>query len=559
MGLLVLLVVSVFVIRSRTGANHIKPGSYLLLDVRGVYTEAPPPDLFGRLLGGGSSTILHLLSTIRCAKVDHRIAGMIVRVGSLDIGWGKAQEIRDALTDFKASNKPVIALLEHEATGSNLEYYVAVAADRVYLAPVVTAPLSGLSAQYTFLGGVWDKLDIEMTVEKVREYKTMGDMIAGKEMSAAHREMANSLLDSVNDQFVKGVAEGRKLDPLKVRSVIDTAPVSPHAFEELGLSDGTKYLQTLHDEQGGDQAPLLRMEDYNVDPRDLGLGDGPKIAIVYGVGPVQMGSSKSTAQGQRMGADTVSQALQDAADDDDVRAILFRIDSPGGSALASDLIWRATRYARAKKPVVVSMSDVAGSGGYYVAAGATKIVAEPATLTGSIGVFMARPNLKKLLANMGIHTETLSRGKFAYLDDVTVPLEPEGRAKIIDELEHIYDEFVDRVAAGRSLTKAEVNAIGRGRVWTGEQAKEKKLVDELGGFRRALEVTKQEAGLDAKSEVQLVFYPGEEGLAERISDLFEARVQVTLPPAIQQLAERVTVPFEDGALLTMMGESIEIR
>ena len=549
-----------FLLRTRLGGVQIQTGSFLLLNLRGEYVEAPPEDLFGKVVGGGERTLYSVISTLRTASVDDRIAGVIVRIGGLGIGWAKAQDIRDALVDFRKSNKPLLALLEHEVTNSNKEYYIATAADRVYLAPTVTAPLTGLAAQFFFLGGVWDKLDVAMTVEKIREYKTMGDMIANKEMTPAHREMANSLLDSIDAQLIGAVAESRHMDPAQVRDWINKAPTSPVEFEKAGLSDGTKYVQTLHDEQGGEQTPLVREEDYQqVDPATFGLGKGPRIAVIYAVGAIQTGESGTSVQGRMMGSDRISQALQDAADDASVQAIVLRIDSPGGSALASDLIWRATRYARAKKPLVVSMSDVAGSGGYYIAAGANKIVAQPGTLTGSIGVVVVRPEIKKMLANLGVASESLSRGKFAYLDDLTVPLNPEGKAKIVAELDHIYAEFIDRVAAGRQMSTEEVDAVGRGRVWTGQQAKERRLVDELGGFQHAIGVANQLIGRDASEEVELVFYPRQKGLAERVTQLLGARGTVTLPEPLDKLIGQVMTSFRDGTPLTMMGETIEIR
>jgi protease-4 len=277
---------------------------------------------------------------------------------------------------------------------------------------------------------------------------------------------------------------------------------------------------------------------------------------------IMTGESGSGVEGETLGAQTLSDALADAADDDDVRAIIFRIDSPGGSALASDLVWRATQAARKKKPVIVSMSDVAGSGGYYIAAGATKIIAQPGTMTGSIGVVSARPNVHGLLARLGINTETLTRGTFADLEDITTPLQPAARQKLIDEMTHIYDLFVDRVASGRHLTPEQVNAIGRGRVWTGAQAKENGLVDELGGFTAAVQTAKQAVGIDAQQEVELVFYPKAESLLQHVADVLHARTADLIPERARSLlrtVQSVIVPFEEGAMLTVMPETITVR
>jgi protease IV len=557
--LFLLVVAGGFVARRLLRGPTIKPGSYLLLEIGGTYGEGPPQDLIGSLLHRRERTLIDLLTMIREAQVDQRIKGMIVRVSSLAIGWGKIQDIRDALLEFKKSSKPLLALLQAEASSSNKEYYLASTADRLYLSPSVTAPLNGLAASFLFLGGVWDKLDIQMDVEKIREYKTFGDMLANKEMTEAHREMANSLLDSLNAQFISGIMQNRNLDGDAVRAIIDKCPVSPTDYEAARLSDGTRYLQDLHDEIGGEQTPLVEMKDYEqVDAESLGLGIGPKIGVVYAVGGIVTGESGTGIQGEMMGSDTVSHAISDAADAKAVRAIIFRVDSPGGSALASDLVWRATQQARAKKPVIVSMSDVAASGGYYVSAGGTRIIAQPGTLTGSIGVVFARANIKGLLARLGINTETITRGPFANLEDMTTPLTPEGRQKLVTEMDHIYDVFVDRVAAGRKLSAERVNDIGRGRVWTGAQAKENGLVDELGGFMAATQAAKTAAGIDTKQEVELVFYPRRKSLLERLREVISSQ-PTEVPGAWQQVLHAVALPFEDGSFLTLMPETVDVH
>ncbi len=558
--LLVLMVAGGLIVRARWRGPEVKAGSYLILDVGGAYSEAPPQDLVGQLLRRRERTLVDLLTMIREAQVDQRIKGVVARIDPLETGWGKVQDIRDALVEFKSSGKPLLALLEQEALGRNKEYYLASVADRVYLSPAANAPLNGLQAQFFFLGGVWDKLDIQMDVEKIREYKTIGDMIANKEMSAAHREMANSLLDSIEAQFVNGIAQSRGLPAAGVRALIDQCPLSPADYEAARLSDGTKYLQDLHEELGGEETPFVEMKDYaQVNPKTLGLGVGPKIAVVYGVGAIILGEGGTGVQGQMLGADTVSEALRDAADDDDVQAIVFRVDSPGGSALASDLVWRATQQARKKKPLIASMSDVAGSGGYYIAAGASQIMAQPATLTGSIGVVFVRPNIRGLLARVGINTESIGRGRFAQLDDLTTALSAEGRQKLIDEMNHTYDVFVDRVATGRNMTRERVNDVGRGRVWTGAQAKDNGLVDELGGFVAAVQAAKHAAGIQPKQEVQLVFFPKAKGILDRLSEVLSSRMTLELPRSWQQALAALTPAFADGSPLALMHETVEVR
>jgi protease-4 len=559
--LLVLLAIgAAFVLRGRITAPSIAEGSYLLLELRGSYAEGPPPDLLGSLLHRREQTLMEVLNVIRTARADDRIKGMVVRVGHLDVGWAKIQDLRDALIEFKHARKPVLGLLEQEAGSSNREYYLLSVADRVYLSPNTTAPFNGLSARFAFLGGVWEKLDIQLDVEKIGDYKTAGDMLANKEMTAAQREMANWLLDSLSGQLIGGVAEARDLSSETVAQVIESSPVSPAEYQEARLSNGSKHLQDLQAEIGGEDTPLVRMEDYTqVSPETVGLDRGPKVGVVYAVGSITTGESRTGFDGDVLGADTVAKALSDAAKDSDVRAVVVRIDSPGGSALASDLIWRATQETRKRKPVIVSMSDVAGSGGYYIAAGATRIVAQPATLTGSIGVVLARPNVAGLLARLGINTEIITRGKFAALDSFTTPLTADERAKLVAELNLIYDVFVERVARGRNLTPEQVDAIGRGRVWTGAQARDIGLVDELGGFRAALRAAKEVSGVDVNEEVELVFYPRRKSVMQRLSEILSTRARAELPPVLRQALEGLPLPFEAGAVLTLMPQRVDIR
>lgn len=558
MILLVVFVIAALIVRYALRGPTIAADSYLVLEIGGSYAEAPPQDIFGRLLRRETRTVLDLLNLIRTARADNRIKGMIAKISSLEIGWAKTQDLRDALLDFKQSGKTLVALLQPES-GSNQEYYLATASDRIYLSPDVTTPLTGLSAQFVFLGGLWGKLDIEMDVEKIGQYKTAGDTLAAREMTPAHREMADSLLDSVDGQFISGLATARRLEAASLRNLIDQAPVSPANFESAHLSDGTKHLQDIHDELGGEQTPLVPMEDYaHVDPKSLGLDTGPRIAVVFAAGLITSGESGSSFQGETVGADSLTDALKEAAEDAETRAIILRIDSPGGSALASDAVWRATQHARKSKPLIVSMSDVAGSGGYYIAAGANRIVAQPGTLTGSIGVVMARPNLRGLLGRMGINTETLRRGKFADLDSTLTPLTPAGREKLVAQIDHIYDVFVARVTSGRTMTAERVDEIGRGRVWTGAQARENGLVDQLGGFMAAVQAAKEAAGIAAAEEVELTYFPEPKTFLERISQIVDARVIDTIPVTWLQPLRLLLLPFQDGSLLALMPEVIEI-
>jgi len=558
--LLLLVVIAVFVWRRRAGGPAVENGSYLHVRLQGAYAEQPT-DVIGRLVGETPNTLIGLLEAFHVASLDPRVAGALIEVAPLEVGWAKAEDLRDAFAAFRAAGKPIYAVLEQEAAASNLEYFIASVADKLYLAPATSAPLTGLSAQYVFFGGVWEKLDIQMHVEKIAEYKTMGDMLVNKKMSPAHREMANSLLDSVDGHFLARIAESRHLTPQQVKEIIDHAPSSPTDFQEAGLADGARYFTDVHklDAGGG---PLVKLSDYErVDASVIGLPVKQVLAVVYGVGSIVLGESGRSAMGTVMGSTTIADAIDEAAQNDSVKAIVFRVDSPGGSALASDLVWHATRRAREKKPVIVSMSDVAGSGGYYISAGASRILAQPMTLTGSIGVVFTRPDVSGLLTRLGVSTETLARGKYARINDVTAPFDADTRAKLLDEIENIYETFVDRVAAGRELAKDKVKEIGRGRVWTGAQAVENGLVDQTGGFMAAIAAAKEAAGIPAGEEVQLLHYPRAKPFAERLAEALSARMamETRLPGEAELRAAFAVFPFVEGGALALMPEMIRIE
>jgi len=499
---------------------HIADGSTLAIELDGEYVEAAEPSLIARLLGDQRHSFIALLSELRKVERDDRIATVVLRMRTLQIGWGKAQELRAAIAGLRASGRRVVAYLETASLGANIEYYVASAADEIRAAPATRSPLIGLAAEYLFLGGLWQKAGVEVDVEKVGEYKGAAEMIAEREMSEANREMANSLLDSIDAQFVAGIAEGRKLAPDAVRRAIDGALVSPEQLKSASLIDDIQFWDELVAEAGGDEK-WVEAEDYaRVDPARLGFAPVARFALIYASGNVVVGKGSSSRSGAPIFAsDTVSEALADAADDDGIQAIILRIDSPGGSPLAADQVWRAVRRASAKgKPVIASCSDLAASAAYYAAAGTDAIVALPASLTGSIGVFLVRPMLRDLLGKLDVGVETFTRGSFASLLLASQPLSDQTRGWLHSEVVSIYDLFLSRVSEGRGRTPSEIDTVARGRVWTGEQALGKGLIDEVGGLRVAVRRALTQLALDPNADVALVPYPAPKTLAEQIDE-----------------------------------------
>jgi len=519
---------------------QVQRGSVLALQLSGSYVEAAAPSFLARALGEQRQPFLSVLSELAKAERDERIIGVALRIRRLDIGWAMAQELRDAIARLRAADKSTVALLETGSLGANIEYYVASAADEVLLSPGTWSPLVGLGMEIFFFGGLWEKLGIDPEVVSVGEYKSAVEVIAGTEMSPAHREMAGALLDSIWGEFVAGIAEGRGLEPAAVLAAIDSAPVTPEALEVLGLSDGTASFEEAVARLG----PVrIDGSDYRaVDAADVGFAPVARFALVYGTGLVVMGEgTQSPTGGLRLSSDSVSQALIEAAEDPSIDAIVFRVDSPGGSPLASEIVWHAAERAMSQgKPLVASVSNMAASGGYYVLAGADSVVASAGSLVGSIGVYLVRPQVGGLLDKLGIGVETLTRGRDAEILVPSRPLTASGRARLEQDVQEVYDLFVARVSEGRGLSPERVDAVGRGRVWTGAQGIERGLVDELGGLVTAVRVAKRELGLPEDADVLLIPHPPARSLAQELLEALSSSViRAALPLVWSPLLDRV--------------------
>ncbi len=552
---IILLLVSAAVSAYFFGGPEVEDGSYLLVDISGELGEGPPSGQLGRWMGRGE-TILDLTHNLRKARADGRIVGVVARISPLHIGWARAKQIRDALAAVKTGGKTLIAVVEGEFSGANKEIYVASAADRVYLPEAVSPLFNGLSAHFLFLGGLWEHLNVKVQVEQIREYKSAGDTIARRDMSAAHREMADSLLDDVNEHFLETIAGARNLEVDEVRSLIESCPSTAVEFVDAGLVDGVRSTEAvLLDLGSGKRPPIVSGADYTgITMKSLGLGGGPKLALIHATGNIVRG--KTIRGSGSAGSRSVSNSLRKAAEDDEIKAIVFRINSPGGSPAASDEIWQALREAGKKKPVVASMGDVAGSGGYYIASAAEHIIAEPTTLTGSIGVVLFKPNIAGILDRFDIGRASLERGRFARLMSLGKDFDEEELAIIRKQMNSIYRLFVNRVRSGRGMTFEQVDRIGGGRVWTGKQAVGNGLVDELGGLDDAIRVAAAAAGINDADSVELVYYPK---LAGVIDSILEARsssalqVRELLPAALRAELTAVDGFFDlEPGVYTMM-------
>jgi len=513
--LVVLIGLAALVAAFRHREPPIADNSVLTLRVSGPLPDYVPDDPLRKIFGGPEQSLSNLVLQFNKARVDKRIKSILLSVDMSAVGWGKSEEIRDAIADFRSSGKPVYAYMEGYSTDK--EYYIASACDKVYMAPPSELFINGLAADVMFFRGSLDKLGIYPDMVQMGKYKTAVETFTRKDMSDANREFVNSLLDDLFNRYVESIAKARGKSAEDMRAIIDNAPYSSAKAKELGLIDGVAYRDEIEKElkaklgyKESDQLNLVRSATYNeVEPESLGLDQGEKIAVIYATGDIGSGKSENSPSGdQSIGSDTLAKALNDARDDKTIKAIVIRVDSPGGSGLASDIIWHAVEAAKAKKPVVISMSDVAASGGYYIAAGANKIIAQPSTITGSIGVFAGKPVIKGFYDWLGISNEYVLRGKQAGMFRESEKFTPEERAKFEDMVKRMYyEEFIPKVAKGRNKTPEYVDSVAQGRVWTGAQGKERGLVDEFGGLDRAVEVAKELAKIPKDKGVHRVILP----------------------------------------------------
>ena len=492
----------------------------LVLNPSGDLPEVLPNVVFG----GDELTVRAYVELIRKAKSDPRITGILLRPGTLTSPfWAKVQEVRDALDDFRASGKYVHAWLEY---AGDREYYLASTADRVYLLPSATLDLTGIASYEVFLRGTFDWIGTYPDFLHVGDYKSAVNTYLEKSFTPAHREMADSLNRSQYDQLVRGIADARKKSEDEVRALIDQGPFLPADALRLGLIDEVAYedeLDDINDDLRG--AEFVEAEDYaKVSVR--ATGRRPKVAVINAVGVINSGTSGfDPVNGAVVGSDSLVEYIREARADRSIRAIVLRVDSPGGSSTASDVIWRELSISRENsRPLIVSMSDLAASGGYYIALAGDVIVAQPGTLTGSIGVYTGKFVTAGSLEKLGANIEAISRGKHAEMSSPDRRFSPDERQKIGESMQAVYDQFVERTAAARHMPPEKVDEVAQGRVWTGEQAKQLGLVDELGGLYTAIGLAKQRARIPADEEVELVVYPPRRSVYEVLADELQSPI-----------------------------------
>ncbi|MBI5119740.1 MAG: signal peptide peptidase SppA [Rhodospirillales bacterium] len=507
---------------------------------QGVVDEPPVYDpLHAFTKQHGPLKLAEIDEALELAGRDQRVKGLSLRLGSSELGLAQAQEVRAALLKFKATGKPIFAFAESfgEMGGGTIDAYVASAAVEIWMQPSGDMGLIGFSAEMPFIKGSLDLLGIRPEFQRRHEFKSAIETFTEKSMTAESRESMKSLLDSFLAQVVAGLAEGRRLPVETVRALIDQGPLGAEEALEAKLIDRLGYADEA-DDAITDKFPesdFVDLAEFLSASERLHAKGAKKIAVIHAQGPVVGGAGGQPFDGSKMMvAGEIAEALADAGDDEDVAAIILRIDSPGGSYLASDTIWRAVALAKeAGKPVIASIGDMAASGGYFVAMGADRILAQPGAITGSIGVFAGKMVITDFLTKLGVGFEEIDAGANAGLLSPNRPFTPGQRAKLSRMLDRIYADFTAKAGQGRKLDMAAMDKVARGRVFTGEQALKAGLIDELGGFDAALAAARKAAKLDADAKIQLVYQPKPLSPVEKMLSLLESG---GLPFGLQSLA-----------------------
>lgn len=518
-----LLFVSAFYALFR-GMRYVPPtltrGTTISIDLAHSYIEDP---LYapGPFVDTRDVTFRDLLFAIESAKEDARVDHLFLHVRGTSLGWANTFELRSQLQDFKENGKPITAFVEY---AGNRDYVLASAADKVYLHPRTSLDLRGIRAELLFVKSALDKLGIEAEFERFGAYKDGPDMFLRDSMSAESREAIAGIVDTLHSAIVRAIADGRDLLESDAEGLIADGPFTGEEAKARGLVDDLKYIDEVHAEIAteGSEPNLVAVENYR---RTLMSGTSfttqGRIALVYGVGAIVGGGSGDDAVfGRVMGSDTIAEAFETIREDDDIDAVVFRIDSPGGSDVASDVIWREAKLTQEKKPVIVSMSNVAASGGYWIAMASDTIVAQRTTITGSIGIYGGKFNLSGFYDKLGLDHDGVSSAPNADFFSDTRGFSEKERARFREIIEAGYEAFLERVAEARGKSVEEVHEVAQGRVWSGEMALALGLVDELGGLERAIELAKEKAGFEASDRFELVTYPEKKSFFELLLTSF---------------------------------------
>ena len=554
-GLAVVLVV-VAALRMGDAAPSVSATTTLVLHLEGDLPEQAPLELpIPGLQGSPPMTMLDTWKVLHKAALDSRIKQLVLEPRGLSAGWAKLEELRAGIEAFKKSGKPVYAYLRGPSAH---DYYVAASADKIYMAPADLLDVKGLRAELMYFKGTLDKLGVQMEFQHVGKYKDAPDQYTRESARPETIEVFNQILDQYFGNLVDVIAQGRKMKPEAVRAAIDEGPFTGGNALKLGLVDKLIFEDEITPDfrttkkLSGEEYAKVSVSDFE---------GGTKIAFITAQGEITRGSSGGVTD-DGITASGLVRVLRQVEEDDDIKAAILRVDSPGGDGIASDDILHEMKILSAKKPLVISMSDTAASGGYFIAMSGDPVVAYSNTITGSIGVFYGRVNLKGLFDKIGLKEEIFSRGKFSRIDSPYGPLSDDERAKLQQEIEIFYKSFVERVATSRKRPYEQVEPLAQGRAWLGSQAKQNGLIDELGGLDRVVELVKQRAKLGASDKVTLVSFPAKRSLFQVLLNRdADAQAEALVERKIRALIG-VRLPWHalaQGGVMQLMPYSLTVR
>lgn len=489
------------------------------------------------LFSAQPESLKRYVDTMRRARLDSNVDTVVLRFGPNSMGIATAQELREAIQELREANKKVIAILEDDSQAS---YIVATAASEIVMPSSGDVMLHGVSADSYFLKNLLAKVGVKVQIIHVGQYKSYGETFTQDEFTTPARQNMTEIVDGVYGQLKQMIADGRKLSPEKAEEAMNAGPVGAADALKLGLIDKIAYADEVIDGLEKKDFEIVEADDYkgssssskSDSDSELSLfnllslvskssdsddknSDYPRVAVLYALGGITLGSSDSGLGSEsEIASEDFIDELDKLKEDDKIKAVILRVNSPGGSAFASDLIWKKMEELKAVKPVVASMGDVAASGGYYISMGASKIIAQPGTLTGSIGVVGGKPNVEALYEKLGVNKTTISRGKYAGMFSETKDFTPQEQQAVEGMMKRTYAEFVNKAAEGRGKSYDDVHEVAQGRVWTGQAAKEVGLVDELGGMDKAIVETKALIGLKPDEKVRLIAYPKEKSIVD---------------------------------------------
>jgi protease-4 len=563
-----IIVIAVFAVASlRTKPAVIADGSTLILHLQGDAPEKPPVDVSIPFLQEHPPvTVENIWSILRHAASDSRIKAVLFEPQGTTVGWAKMQEIRADLEQFRKSGKPLIAYLK---AANMRDYYMASACSKIYMSPQDELDLKGIGLELMYFKNTLDKLGVHVDVEHVGKYKDYGDQFTRSSMSPETKEVMTSLVDNLFADLIDTISKSRGKSPETMRAVIDDGPFLAKQAKDNGLVDGLRYEDevfgelktTLH------QTELKKTTEHEyLNVPDITTPAADRIAFVVGEGSITRGDPESSSSGSNgLESEAFDKMIGRVANDGSIKGVIVRIDSPGGEVSASDDMWRAMNELHKKKPVVISMSDDAASGGYYMAMSGDTIVAYPGTITGSIGVVFGKPNLHGLYDKLGITKDSVSRGRYARIESDYESLSDAERMKLREDIDFEYEDFVRKVATSRKKPVTAIEPIAQGRVWLGDQAKANGLVDELGGLDRAIELIKKKSGIPAGDKVSLVLYPAKRTLFDllfRSNSDAEAEAMLSgvgLGPLRTAWHDASLRVWLRGGMLRMMPFSIQIK